>query len=449
MNEVRLERLLTELLADTAPTREPDRLVPETLRAARRVRRRRQWLALLKEPPMRLNHRVAVGSPILRMASMAALTAALVLALAAAVVAGASLLPDPGPGAPGDDWAMIRSDAAHRATALTGPTGNPVVTWTYQTQGIVNDPIAVVGDLVFVGSDDGVLQALDRATGTVQWAVTFDEPGTTNPAVVDGVVYVRDGGGRFHALDAATGAERWLGATTYESPTQPTVADGRILFGTGTGDVVALDTATGDELWNDRVSPYGLAARSPAIVDGTVFLTADGAGVRAMDAATGADRWQVDAGSAPLGTVVVADGIAYAGAVLDAEPNHLQAFDARTGSRLWERDEPLFSPAVSGGVAYSGSAAGIVTARNARTGAELWRAQLPSVARLVSVAGTTLYVSTDEAGVFALDATTGSQVWQQPTEGHIYCGCFAVARGSVFAGTDQGIVAAIGGEQAP
>ena len=63
MNEVRLEQLLTELLAETAPTREPDRLVPETLRAARRVHRRRRWLALLKEAPMRVNHRVAVGSP--------------------------------------------------------------------------------------------------------------------------------------------------------------------------------------------------------------------------------------------------------------------------------------------------------------------------------------------------------------------------------------------------
>jgi outer membrane protein assembly factor BamB len=449
MNEVRLEHLLTELLADTAPTREPDRLVPETLRAARRVHRRRRWLALLKEPPMRINQRVAVGSPILRMASMAALTAALVLALAAAVVAGASLLPAPGPGAPGDDWAMIRSDAAHRGTALTGPIGNPVVTWTYQTQGIVNDPIAVVGDLVFVGSDDGVLQVLDRTTGTVRWAHTFDEPGITNPAVVDGVVYVRDGAGRFHALDAAAGQELWLSATAYDSPTQPTVADGRVVFGTATGNVVALDAATGDELWNNSESTSGHPAHVPAIADGTVYLTADGAGVLAVDAETGDARWQADTESELLGTVVVADGIAYAGVTADGGPGHLWALDVRTGRRLWAIDEPLFSPAVAAAIAYSGSPDGLVTARDARTGGELWRVQLPSLSRLVSVAATSVYVLTDETGVFALDASTGSQLWQQPTDGGINCGCLSVSHGAVFVGTDQGIVAAIGGEQAP
>ena len=58
----------------------PTGLVPETLRAARRVRRWPRWLALIKEPPMRISSRVAVGSPTVRLAYVAILTLLLTLA---------------------------------------------------------------------------------------------------------------------------------------------------------------------------------------------------------------------------------------------------------------------------------------------------------------------------------------------------------------------------------
>ena len=70
---------------------------PRSLRAARRERRWPRWLALIKEPPMRISSRVAVGSPTFRLASLMAITLALIIALGAAVVAGASLLPSPAP----------------------------------------------------------------------------------------------------------------------------------------------------------------------------------------------------------------------------------------------------------------------------------------------------------------------------------------------------------------
>jgi Tol biopolymer transport system component len=97
ISDDRFERLLVNVLAEVAPSQEPDRLVPETLRAARRVRRWPRWLALIKEPPMRISSRVAVGSPTFRLVSIMAMTLALLLAVGAAVVAGASLLPSPAP----------------------------------------------------------------------------------------------------------------------------------------------------------------------------------------------------------------------------------------------------------------------------------------------------------------------------------------------------------------
>ena len=88
----RLERLLIEVLAAGTPSRPPDRLEPETLRALQRVRRWPRWLALIKEPPMRLPNSLAVGSPMVRVAVIMAATLLLALMVAGAGIAGSRLL---------------------------------------------------------------------------------------------------------------------------------------------------------------------------------------------------------------------------------------------------------------------------------------------------------------------------------------------------------------------
>jgi hypothetical protein len=86
--DVRFERLLAEVLADTAPTRAPDGLVPDILAAASHARRRPRWLALATERPMRFQAGVAVGSRTMRVAYMVLLALLLALLVAATLVVG-------------------------------------------------------------------------------------------------------------------------------------------------------------------------------------------------------------------------------------------------------------------------------------------------------------------------------------------------------------------------
>ena len=88
-----LQRQVTSVFADAAPTGYPEELLGRVLSTTSRARPRPTWLAYIKEPPMRYPARVAVGSPTLRLAAILALTLVLILAAAGAVVAGASLLP--------------------------------------------------------------------------------------------------------------------------------------------------------------------------------------------------------------------------------------------------------------------------------------------------------------------------------------------------------------------
>jgi parallel beta-helix repeat protein len=91
----RFDQLLADLLDSGAPSRAPDRLVPETLRALGHAPRWPRWLAYLKEPPMRVSSRVAVGSPTARLTAIIAATLLLAIVATGAVVGATSLLAGP------------------------------------------------------------------------------------------------------------------------------------------------------------------------------------------------------------------------------------------------------------------------------------------------------------------------------------------------------------------
>ncbi len=89
-DDVRFERLLDDAARGLGSGARAGPAPPDIASTTSRVRQRPRWLALIKEPPMRLSSRVAVGSPTLRLASIMALTLALVLAAAGAVAVGTS-----------------------------------------------------------------------------------------------------------------------------------------------------------------------------------------------------------------------------------------------------------------------------------------------------------------------------------------------------------------------
>lgn len=87
-DDVRFERLLADVLADSAPTGAPERLVPDILAAARRARRWPRWLTLGLERPMRRRQEVLVGSPALRVAYLLVIASLAGLLATAGLVAG-------------------------------------------------------------------------------------------------------------------------------------------------------------------------------------------------------------------------------------------------------------------------------------------------------------------------------------------------------------------------
>ena len=120
------------------------------------------------------------------------------------------------------DWPMFKGDAARRGEGVDGPIGDPVLRWRFQADGAVPGNVSVGADLVYASSDDGVLHALDLATGTERWRWTTDEPPLSGPTLDERSIYVFDGLGVLHALDRDTGTERWSASAPVAGPSSPT-----------------------------------------------------------------------------------------------------------------------------------------------------------------------------------------------------------------------------------
>ena len=105
------------------------------------------------------------------------------------------------------DWIMFRSDPSHSGAGTGNPALTPTLLWKDTLGAFVYSSLAVVDGVVYLGSGDGNVYALNAATGDKLWNYTTGSYVETSPAVVDGVVYIGSYNGNVYALNAANGAQ--------------------------------------------------------------------------------------------------------------------------------------------------------------------------------------------------------------------------------------------------
>jgi outer membrane protein assembly factor BamB len=116
----------------------------------------------------------------------------------------------------------------------------------------------------------------------------------------------------------------------------------------------------------------------------------------------------------------VVDGVIYVGSVspVTEAGGALHAVNAETGEELWQRstmtgDAIFAAPTVVDGVVYAGSYDGIEFAVDATTGEELWRFQAEGSIFVSAAVANGVVTFGDDAGfLYGLDAATGELVWR-------------------------------------
>jgi hypothetical protein len=118
--------------------------------------------------------------------------------------------------------AMFRANPEHTGVYGNGGIGpGNTELWRFATGGIVYSSPAVANGIVYVGSEDKNLYAIDAVTGKEKWRFTTGNHVFTSPAVANGIVYVGSEDKNLYAIDALTGKEKWrfaMGGWVYSPP---------------------------------------------------------------------------------------------------------------------------------------------------------------------------------------------------------------------------------------
>jgi outer membrane protein assembly factor BamB len=297
-----------------------------------------------------------------------------------------------------------------RDGALHARTPDGRALWVFRARAGFPAPARVAGALVYAGSSDGNLYALDLASGRERWRYAAGEEVGTTPLVQDGTVFVSTLQDTLVAVDAESGKWKWHlrreqpSGFTVRGAASPSVADGRVYAAFSDGTVTAVDVATGQVRWERRVAPPGQFVdvdSTPIPREGRLYVAAYSGAVYALDAATGRQVWESRAPgasrlalaggvlvgvtttqvvgialedgqvlwTAPHGGTPTAAPAVLANRVLVPNGKALLWLDAGTGHRLVSFDPGTgvsASPAVNGGRVYVLSNAGALVALDVR-----------------------------------------------------------------------------------
>lgn len=254
---------------------------------------------------------------------------------------------------------------------------------------------------------------LDAKTGNIVWNVeVFTEDGKTAPkphpknshasptAVVEGGrVYVHFGHMGTACLNAADGARVWANRDLKYQPVHgnggsPVVVGDRLIFaidGGGKQAMIGLDKATGQLAWETprRTTPqkaFSFCTPLPVTVNGAEQVVCPGSEViQGCDPRTGRELWRVtfDSGYSIVPRPVVGNGLVYFSTGYDNPVTYAVRPDG-TGDVTkthvaWTAKAGAprnASPLLVGDALYLVNDGGLVTCRDAKTGAERWNEPL-------------------------------------------------------------------------
>ena len=353
------------------------------------------------------------------------------------------------------DWPQWRADATRSSTAEIGPK-NLTVEWWFSTKGAVSASPSIADGVLYVGSQDKNLYALNAYTGDLLWKFATKSPVESSPAVADGKVYTGGDDGYIYCLNAKTGRLLWKTFVNGDLPftfgnlvlkSSPAVADGIVYVGSLDHYLYALDGNTGHIKWQTKAK--GPIESSPAVADGAVYFTAeepDAGALYKLDATTGEILWTYEipyrisfgGGTQMLGSPSVAEGRVFA----SSNWGDYYCLETSSGDRLWHFSNPTATEFIVSSPIYVKDGTVLLidkfnlacvdvsngwTKWTTYTGDELYVSP--------SYADGKVYMATSQRHILIFDAandgtkiataTLPSSTWSSPTiaNGKLYIGC--------------------------
>ena len=253
---------------------------------------------------------------------------------------------------------MFMSNSQHTGN-YNSPSvkSEPSILWKVKTGGQVNSSPVLVNDIVYIGSEDHKLYAIDANTGIIKWVFKTNGPVCSTPLVTKGKVMFLSYDDFFYALSQKDGKLVWKFKTQGESKfnvkdyydgsfkpdfwdfylSSAIVCYDLVYFGSSDSNVYALNIESGEQEWSYKTG--GSIHTSPAIYENSLVIGSWDSKIYCIDAINGKENWSYSTGMDTTNYIwfgvqaspSIDNGIAYIG----SRDSKFYALSIETGDTLW------------------------------------------------------------------------------------------------------------------
>ena len=256
------------------------------------------------------------------------------------------------------------SDNAGGVICINASTGDEIWKQDMAPYFVKSSPLVNKG-VVYAGVTDNCTYAFDAATGHYKWGYETDGLVYSSPAADGDLLFFGSDDSKLYALNVSglTPVSLWNFTANGAIRSPPTISGGKVFFGSDNHTLYALNEMTGELIWSWATTDTAVKIRNGiAIADDLLYVTsADVAKVYALraDVAPG-DYSETDMAPRYWTRDLVTYGVSgfnepvYVGGKIivtstGGDPAKLYALDADVGNTLWERGSkwwPSFGNAV-------------------------------------------------------------------------------------------------------
>lgn len=301
------------------------------------------------------------------------------------------------------------AEAAHSREAI-----KPV--WSFRCEDEIRGTPLCQDGILYAGSYDNNLYALDAANGQFLWKYPTDGAIVGKPTYYEGNLYFGSRDNRLHVISARTGRVGWTYFCDGPVHSSPHIAEGHVFIGSDDGFLHAVNASTTRRAWKIDA---GAPIRSTPVVDhDQVYFGTEGGDFFCLDF-SGVVKWRFKAKRAITSSPLISQGVVYFGSV----DSTLYALDARTGWVIWKfrlGKASISTPCLADNLLFTGAADGIIYCVEPSSSREVWRfATQHQVTGSPMVYKDSLYCGSVDGYLYCLEYSTGRLRWKFKTQGPI------------------------------
>ena len=225
--------------------------------------------------------------------------------------------------------------------AITLEKGKSV--WNADLEQLLVGGVGVGDNAIFVGTATGEVVALNKQNGEVLWSIELGGEVLAAPQAKDGIVYVQTFDGQMLALKVEDGERLWsfrnnLPVLTLRGTSTPMIFRDSIIAGFANGRVISFELDTGAVRWNTRVTVAKGDSEIQRIIDidapilennGLIYAVSYQGKIAAIDPSSGRRLWANDTSS------YVGMSVGFGNIYVVAEDGSVTAFEKNGQGARW------------------------------------------------------------------------------------------------------------------